>query len=417
MDPETAAQIVLQAAGLAGHHSTASANSHAQALSSFAEADKPRLGDGVVVGATSRPRSSSRRPASSAELLSPVATAIAASIAQNAVANSQLAPLSPRLSPATPQSPDSSRQSRSFFQRMRPRSDSVSRANQPSSRVAEGAVHIPNSPSPSHRQLAAVTGQTRSRSNSLSGTSSPANAAHSSAPLGVSELRQLQSMLNHAPSAPTPSLRTHNKREIAQSIPSSSSHSSSSHHHRSHRPASHIRIDRYTTNELMADKEQTYSPIHEPRNSTVEALGMLEDDEQLVNGVPISMTRQYSTPPIAPDSHMPPVSSYYPDPDMTVHSVESARSYDSASGGFMAASDTRKDSMSLSDNQHDGGVYNQLRANSPTNKDAVSDDSSNSSDEPTTQFKGSSHQFSYNKSEMLRNQQTGAPMNLVVKHG
>lgn len=431
MDPQTAAEIVLHAAGLAHHHhhsSPSTATAHAQYL----DDEKPRLGDGVVVGATRHHHTSRRTP--SAETLSPVATAIAASIASTAVNNSQLPPLSPRQGPVTvqPQSPDGSTHTRNFLQRMRTRSNSVSRGHRSSSRAEvssiDHAVQPPFSPTPVQRQLAAVNAQqTRNRSNSIGGPSTSTATPHSSAPLGVSELRQVQSLLSHSPSAPTPSLRTHNKRDITPSNTNSSSHTTST-HHRSHRPAAHIRIDRYTTNELLADKEQTYSPIHEPRNSTVVAMGMLEHDEQLVNGVPISMTRQYSTPPIAPDGHLPPLSSYYPEPDVTVHSVENVHSYDSP-GGYTVPMDHHKDTHSMVSPHYNNetSLSKQQRSTSPTYADKTSatmDDSSSSSndehsDSNSPQMKGSSHQRTY-KSELLQQQQQQQfqpPMQMVIRHG
>lgn len=113
-----------------------------------------------------------------------------------------------------------------------------------------------------------------------------------------------------------------------------SSHNKNNTHYHTSRHRNYIRTDRHTTNETYKQKLDIYSPIHEPRDSTVQSLKLLRDDEQMINGVPISLTRQYTTKPIIPDSHLPYLSTYTPPPNISILSVENVsdhHSYDHSS--------------------------------------------------------------------------------------
>lgn len=134
-------------------------------------------------------------------------------------------------------------------------------------------------------------------------------------------LRLAPPATQHASTHTTAHATTH----AASSNPATPHRRSTSHTYTRSSIVPHVRIDRHTTNELLESKESTYQPINEPRNSTVQAMGLLERGETMVHGLPIAATRQYSTPPLQllpDDLHMRYISSMLPDPAIHVHSEE-----------------------------------------------------------------------------------------------
>lgn len=151
----------------------------------------------------------------------------------------------------------------------------------------------------------------------------------------------------------------------------------------------YVRTDRHTTNETYKQKLDLYNPLHEPRDSTLTSLNLLKGDESMVNGFPISITRQYTSKPITQDAHLPYLSSYTPPPIIHVCSVENVHD------------------CSTHNNQHNNSIHSDINnsvdktGRSDSNDSTYDHDQSSVNDHDDASYKHSSHTHQVYKSNML----------------